>query len=109
MFPQEFLESEGIEVNPPEGCPTDPYIEKRKEASALRTYKTASDFDKLRQFLEMDRKVLRFYCVWDDRDSMFGEMRKFIIHVSFFHIIMSLLQLLFMCPLSIIHVFLLHK
>ena len=32
--------------------------------------------------MEMDRKVLRFYAVWDDRDSMFGEMRKFIIHVS---------------------------
>ncbi|ELU05830.1 hypothetical protein CAPTEDRAFT_167243 [Capitella teleta] len=77
---REFLESEGIDVNPPEDCPTDPYADKRKEASALRTFKTTSDFDKLRQFLEMDRKVLRFYAVWDDRDSMFGELRKFIIH-----------------------------
>ena len=70
-------------MNPPEDCPTDPYNDRRKEASALRTFKTPSDFDKLRQFLEMDRKVLRFYCVWDDRDCMFGEMRKFVIHVSF--------------------------
>ena len=76
------MESEGIEVNPAGTCPTDPYIENRKEVSALRTYKTKSDFDKLRQFMEMDRKVLRFYCVWDDRESMFGEMRKFVIHVS---------------------------
>ena len=60
----------------------DPYIENRKEKSALRTYKTPSDFDKLRQFLEMDRKVLRFFVLWDDRDAMFGEMRKFVIHVS---------------------------
>ena len=79
---QEFLESEGIEVNAPEDCPQDPYVEQRREAAALQTYSTPSDFDKLRQFLEMDRKVLRFYCVWDDRDNMFGEMRKFIIHVS---------------------------
>lgn len=79
---QDFLESEGIEVNPPEGYPLDPYIESRKEKTALRTYKTASDFDRLRQFLEMDRKVLRFFVVWDDRDNMFGEMRKFVLHVS---------------------------
>ena len=79
---QDFLESEGIEVNSPEGYPLDPYIENRKEKSALRTYKTPSDFDKLRQFLEMDRKVLRFFVLWDDRDAMFGEMRKFVIHVS---------------------------
>jgi len=24
--------------------------------------------------------VLRFFCIWDDRDSMFGEMRPFILH-----------------------------
>ena len=79
---QEYLESEGIEVNPNEELPQDPYITKRTKAAALQSFKTPSDFDKQRQFLEMDRKVLRFYCVWDDRDNMFGEMRKFIIHVS---------------------------
>ena len=76
------MESEGIEVNPPESCPEDPYIKSREQAVILRSFNTPSDFDKLRQFLEMDRKVLRFYCVWDDRDNMFGEMRKFVIHVS---------------------------
>jgi len=43
--------------------------------------KTPSDFDKLRQFLEMDRKVLRFYCMLDDRDRLFGQFKKFILHV----------------------------
>ncbi|KAI0215708.1 EF-hand domain-containing protein 1 [Lamellibrachia satsuma] len=75
-----YLTSEGIDVNSPEGVPSDPYIERRVKAAELRTYKTPTDFDKLRQFLEMDRKVLRFYCVWDDRDKMFGQMRKFILH-----------------------------
>ncbi|CAD5111984.1 DgyrCDS1238 [Dimorphilus gyrociliatus] len=75
-----FLHQEGINVNPPEDCPTDPYLKNREESAALKTYKTPTDFDKLRQFLEMDRKVLRFYCVWDDRDSMFGEMNKYVIH-----------------------------
>ena len=81
MF-QDFLESEGIVVNDPEGIPTDPYINRRAEAAALRTYNTPSAFDKLKQFKELDRKVLRFFCVWDDRDSMFGEIRPFVVHVS---------------------------
>ena len=61
--------------------PTDPYVERRKDAAALRTYTTPSSFDKQKQFLELDRKVLRFYTAWDDRECMFGEMRNFVIHV----------------------------
>ena len=76
------MEAEGIVVNDPEYVPTDPYIEKRRQAAALRTYNTPPAFDKLKQFLELDRKVLRFYCMWDDRSEMFGEMRPFVIHVS---------------------------
>ncbi|KAJ8322048.1 hypothetical protein KUTeg_000519 [Tegillarca granosa] len=79
-FTRDYLESEGMIVNDPEGMPTDPYIERRKDAAALRTYKTASAFDKLKQFMELDRKVLRFYCVWDDTGNMFGEKRPFVIH-----------------------------
>lgn len=79
---QDFLESEGIEVNPSESCPVDPYVTKRQTSAALKTYKSPTDFDKLKQFIDMDRKVLRFFAIWDDRDNMFGELRKFIIHVS---------------------------
>ena len=75
-FPQEFMNSEGIELNPPEEPPSDPYNQSRKRP--LYTYKTPSIFDKLKQFIEMDRKVLRFYCVWDDRDNMFGEIRPYV-------------------------------
>ena len=33
--------------------------------------------DTLKQFLDHDRHVLRFYCVWDDRESnSFGDMRQ---------------------------------
>lgn len=76
------MESEGLVVHPDESFPKDPYIVKRGKLYEMRSYKTPSDFDKLRQFLEMDRKVLRFYLLWDDRDSMFGELRKFVLHVS---------------------------
>uniref|UniRef100_A0ABI7YAQ0 EF-hand domain containing 1 n=1 Tax=Felis catus TaxID=9685 RepID=A0ABI7YAQ0_FELCA len=77
-FTQVFLESQGIELNPPEKMALDPYTELRKQP--LRKYVTPSDFDQLKQFLTFDKQVLRFYAIWDDTDSMFGECRNYIIH-----------------------------
>ncbi|CAK8696625.1 unnamed protein product [Clavelina lepadiformis] len=77
-FTMNFMESEGLVLNEPETAPKDPYTDSRKQP--LRSYTTRSDFDKLKKYLELDRKVLRFYCVWDDRDSMFGEMRPYVLH-----------------------------
>ncbi|EGD76494.1 EFHC1 protein [Salpingoeca rosetta] len=77
-FTKEFLLSNGIELNATEQVPEDPYTVKRKvveQPSTLAT--TKSDFDKLKQFIELDRKVLRFYCVWDDRANLYGELRPF--------------------------------
>ena len=34
----------------------------------------------LKQFLENDRRVLRFYCVWDDSTSVFGDLRHMVVH-----------------------------
>uniref|UniRef100_A0A2R8MQY8 EF-hand domain-containing protein 1 n=1 Tax=Callithrix jacchus TaxID=9483 RepID=A0A2R8MQY8_CALJA len=73
-----FLESQGIELNPPEKMALDPYTELRKQP--LRKYVTPSDFDQLKQFLTFDKQVLRFYAIWDDTDSMYGECRTYIIH-----------------------------
>ncbi len=73
------MESEGIHVNQPELIPRDPYLTKRQQAAELKSYKTKNDFDKLKQYVEMDRKVLRFYAIWDDRSQMFGEQREFIL------------------------------
>ena len=39
---------------------------------AARPYQAT---DNLKQFLDHDRHVLRFYCYWDDRENMFGEVR----------------------------------
>ncbi|XP_066862480.1 EF-hand domain-containing protein 1 isoform X6 [Kogia breviceps] len=77
-FTQVFLESQGIELNPPEKMALDPYTELRKQP--LRKYVTPTDFDQLKQFLTFDKQVLRFYAIWDDTDSMFGECRTYIIH-----------------------------
>nr|XP_055120427.1 EF-hand domain-containing protein 1 isoform X1 [Symphalangus syndactylus] len=78
QFTQVFLESQGIELNPPGKMVLDPYTELRKQP--LRKYVTPSDFDQLKQFLTFDKQVLRFYAIWDDTDSMYGECRTYIIH-----------------------------
>lgn len=36
--------------------------------------------DRLKYFLEHDREVLRFYCLWDDRDHIYGDKRLFVLH-----------------------------
>lgn len=79
-FTAKYLqETENIEINPFETVPVDSYQSIRNRP--LRNPSLAKDHnDKLRRFLEHDRKVLRFFCIWDDRDSMFGEMREFVIH-----------------------------
>ena len=36
--------------------------------------------DTLKQFLDHDRHVLRFFCYWDDTSSMFGDPRQLVLH-----------------------------
>eukprot|EP00055_Hartaetosiga_balthica_P012261 m.58902 g.58902 ORF g.58902 m.58902 type:complete len:539 (+) comp7888_c0_seq1:33-1649(+) len=77
-FTEEFLRSNGIELNGFEDPPNDSYTKGRRtieQPSTLAT--TKDDYDKLKQFIDLDRKVLRFYVVWDDRASLFGELRRF--------------------------------
>jgi hypothetical protein len=77
---REYMLSQGLIVNANIDFPKDPYEEDRKTRNAPKTFTTKSDFDKLNQFLTLDRKVLRYFCVWDDRSAMFGEARAFIVH-----------------------------
>jgi len=68
-----FLESEGIVVGTPETAPKDPYTVSRQLTDHPDiSHDTPSDFDQLKQFLVLDRKVLRFYSTWDDPN---GERR----------------------------------
>ncbi|XP_065652125.1 EF-hand domain-containing protein 1 isoform X2 [Hydra vulgaris] len=77
-FTKEYMASEGIVLNQPEECPSDLYNISREQPH--RSYKTPTQFDKLKQFIELDRKVLRFFCIWDDSDKIFGEIRPCILH-----------------------------
>ncbi|XP_045850538.1 EF-hand domain-containing family member C2 isoform X3 [Meles meles] len=81
MFTKNFLRKMGVKLNPPGQCPEDPYMKLRRETldcmEPLRPYES---FDTLKQFLEYDRKVLRFFCLWDDSASLFGDRRELILH-----------------------------
>uniref|UniRef100_H0VRE5 EF-hand domain-containing family member C2 n=1 Tax=Cavia porcellus TaxID=10141 RepID=H0VRE5_CAVPO len=80
-FTKNFLRKIGVKLNPPGQRPEDPYLKMRKETldhvEPLRPYES---FDTLKQFLEYDGKVLRFFCVWDDSASLFGERRELVLH-----------------------------
>lgn len=49
----------------------------KKNMNPLRPYER---IDTLKQFLDHDPKILRFYCYWDDTESMFGDPRELILH-----------------------------
>ncbi|XP_069689389.1 EF-hand domain-containing protein 1-like isoform X2 [Periplaneta americana] len=80
IFTKEYLESQGIELNDSEEMPPDPYMLDRNLRIKPHSHKTKLADDKLRRFLEYDGKILRFFAVWDDRDSEYGEMRPYIIY-----------------------------
>lgn len=50
-----------------------------KKFMEARLGKTIEDPEKLRRFLENDRKVLRFDAVWDDTSSLYGDKNMYII------------------------------
>ncbi|NXP71451.1 EFHC2 protein, partial [Ramphastos sulfuratus] len=81
QFTRNFLRKIGIRLNPPARRPDDPYTKKRQKIldnmKPLRPYER---LDTLKQFLEHDRHVLRFYCVWDDPASMFDAPRELVLH-----------------------------
>ena len=77
-FTHDYLTKQGQDMNPEESIPDDPYTTRRIRPN--QKICGSVNADKLKKFLENDRKVLRFYCIWDDRETMFGECRPFILH-----------------------------
>lgn len=100
---RKFLESQGIDVAPDDSAPRDAYTEARKahmaretgqdmtanygkqqypmkEYMEVRLGKFARPSEHLRQFLDHDRHVLRFYALWDDSDKLYGREHRYTIH-----------------------------
>lgn len=72
-FTRVFLNRCGITVPDPIYAPEDPYLSLRAHnKDSMLPKKPSRSVDTLGQFLANDRKVLRFYGYWDDRDSEHG-------------------------------------
>ncbi|KAL2913595.1 hypothetical protein HK105_206897 [Polyrhizophydium stewartii] len=80
-FTRGFLASVGI-IAPENGeFPADPYETQRNEMlSRMKATRPSIPNFSLKKFLENDRRVLRFYCVWDDSNSVFGDLRHMVVH-----------------------------
>ncbi|XP_056144939.1 EF-hand domain-containing family member C2 [Lampris incognitus] len=80
-FTRTFLMKLGVRLNAPTATPEDQYSNLReqmeKSMKPLRPYQRR---DTLKQFLDHDGKVLRFYCVWYETDSVSGDPRELILH-----------------------------
>merc|ERR1711959_312670 len=102
-FTAQFFQENGLELGEPEDYPYNPFdatytVMKQKEVENRGMASVKSDDlmhwteamlgkptnlineDKLAQFLKYDRKVLRFYGLWDDTPSLYGEVRRFVLH-----------------------------
>jgi len=87
------LSKYGINLAPSTPVPTDDWTARNLaranacgQESDIRTFVEASlgkpmkwHLEKIKKFLANDRKVLKFWCVWDD-PSLYGEKRRYIMH-----------------------------
>ncbi|XP_078612386.1 EF-hand domain-containing family member C2-like [Branchiostoma floridae x Branchiostoma japonicum] len=81
QFTANFLRKLGVQVNLPENTPSDPYSGYRQQLDdSMQPLRPYERYDTLKQFLDNDGKVLRFYCYWDDSDAMFGDSREMVMH-----------------------------
>lgn len=69
-FTRQFLTKSGMEVPPSEEVAQDLYLTQRtaRVQAAAEPHRQEKNVVR-KQFLECDRKVLRFFCVWDDNYS----------------------------------------
>ncbi|NXX85998.1 EFHC2 protein, partial [Urocolius indicus] len=80
QFTKNFLRKMGVRLNPPAACPDDPYTkDRRKILDSMKPLRPYERIDTLKQFLEHDGHVLRFFCVWDEPESMFHDPRELVL------------------------------
>ncbi|KAE8622988.1 hypothetical protein XENTR_v10005450 [Xenopus tropicalis] len=78
-FTRNFLRKLGVRINPPDSVPSDAYSSTRKKMEEMQPLRPYERIDTLKQFLEHDRHVLRFFCFWDDT-TLFGDSRELVLY-----------------------------
>ena len=92
---REWLKSSGIDVPANMDVPEDDFTSRQKASkeksiklkkTPMKLYvealrgKAVGSVEKLGDFLKHSGEVLRFYACWDDRESLYGELNRYIIH-----------------------------
>ncbi|KAJ3159629.1 EF-hand domain-containing member C2 [Geranomyces michiganensis] len=81
QFTKDFLNEIHVRVPENSKFPSDPYTAHRAELqSRMKATRPRPPQTSLKKFLENDRRVLRFYCIWDDTQSVFGDLRHMVVH-----------------------------
>ncbi|CAH8496692.1 unnamed protein product [Schistosoma rodhaini] len=81
QFTSNFLRKLGVTLGKPESIPDDPYsIHRKAFTESMQPLRPYERMDKRRQFLDHDRHVLRFFCFWDDTESLYGDPREMILN-----------------------------
>ncbi|XP_049854500.1 EF-hand domain-containing family member C2-like isoform X1 [Schistocerca gregaria] len=75
-FTRAFLSRMGVPVPEAIAQPIDPYTNIREQTDTRLAKKPNRTIDTRGQFLSLDRKVLRFYGYWDDRESEHGMLHR---------------------------------
>ncbi|XP_018102145.1 EF-hand domain-containing family member C2 isoform X2 [Xenopus laevis] len=78
-FTRNFLRKLGVRINPSDTVPPDAYLSTRKKMEEMQPLRPYERIDTLKQFLEHNRNVLRFYCFWDDT-TPFGDSRELFLY-----------------------------
>jgi EF-hand domain-containing protein 1 len=77
-FTRNFFAAKGAPQGAPIAPPTDPYLGRRHGAGP-RAAAARPPGDPRARFLASNRRVLRFFCVWDDRRAVYGARRPFVL------------------------------
>ncbi|KAM6290237.1 EF-hand domain-containing family member C2 [Porphyrio hochstetteri] len=80
QFTKYFLRKMGVRLNSPADRPDDPYTkERQKVLDSMNPLRPYERLDTSKQFFEHDGQVLRFFCVWNDPESVFHEPRELVL------------------------------
>ncbi|XP_041856758.1 EF-hand domain-containing family member C2 [Melanotaenia boesemani] len=78
-FTRNFLTKLGVRLNDPATVPDDPFSKQREQLEeSMKPLRPYERHNTLKKFLDHDRKVLRFFCFWDN--PVYRDPQELVLH-----------------------------